>query len=376
MDAKLLKLKNSMGSSPVHDDFDDDDDYTSDDMNGTDEMQSDPEYDDDESRTGNNKSKRLKSYNNNNDERFRNRTKSTANESKSSIRRMPTRKPDPKISNRNAIMARENRRKKKEHMEVLQKTVDDTQNENKKLRKMLSIRNNTIHKLTQESLYLRSILANKTEIMSLLRCIQGNRTPITSSVLSFVADQDYRDQSPHHHTTVPSPIRTISNSSSGCSPASSMSPSSYIEDDKENGTVWATNTDPFLSSFTESQNPFIFTDLESISNDFNTADHFKWENLLSEPTTTFKNNDLSTLNIPDLRDIDDSEILSTNSSNTVKIEHNYFNNPITNNNVKVAEKNDAASTPGVCLHVSQGRVSLEFCATCHLNSQNAWCEEM
>lgn len=425
MAAKMLKLKNAI-------DFDDNDnDYTSDEMIYSDEMQSDD--DDTASHTGND-SKRLQSYPANaNGSLFRNRSKLTTKESTrstrsaSSIKRMPTRKPDPKISNRNAIMARENRRKKKEHMEVLQKSVDDAQNENKKLRKMLSIRNHTISKLTKESLYLRSILANKTEIMSLLRCIQGapvRTPPITSSALSFVADdQDYRYDAQMKPMSVQKrrnssgiSIGTSSSGSSislssGCSPASSMSPASYIDDDKENGTVWTTAfSDPFLSSsFTEQINHFISTDLDmeagGIHNDINeftpsteNTDDFQWEHLLSDPT--FKS-DLSPLKISDIRDIDDSEILSTNSSNTVKIEHNYFNNPITNtNNKKVAENNDrstatiaaaaaavaasstitttiaGAQAPGVCLHVSNGRVSLEFCATCHQNSQNAWCEEM
>lgn len=438
MAAKMLKLKNAIDFGGNDDN---DNDYTSDEMIYSDEMQSDDD-DDNASHTGNN-SKRLQSYQANaRGSLFRNRSKLTTREStrstrsSSSIKRMPTRKPDPKISNRNAIMARENRRKKKEHMEVLQKTVDDAQNENKKLRKMLSIRNHTISKLTQESLYLRSILANKTEIMSLLRCIQGapaHTPPITSSVLSFVADgHDYR----YDATMKPMSVQKRRNSSgisigtsssssislsSGCSPASSMSPASYIDDDKENGTVWTTAySDPFLSSsFTEQINHFISTDLEfdhsvegsGIHNDINeftpsteNTDDFQWEHLLSDPT--FKS-DLSPLKISDIRDIDDSEILSTNSSNTVNIEHNYFNNPITNtNNKKVAENNDRSATtttttttiaaaaaaavaasstktttsgamaPGVCLHVSNGRVSLEFCATCHQNSQNAWCEEM
>lgn len=364
MDAKMLKMKKSPRFSSIHDD---DEDISSDEMIYSDDMQSDNEYDD--ISCSGNKSKRLQSFQNT-DDIFRNRSKSQVNSKNANIKRMPTRKPDPKISNRNAIMARENRRKKKEHMEVLQKTVDDTQNENRKLKKMLSIRNNTISKLTQESLYLRSILANKTEIMSLLRTIKGNQTPITSSVMSFVADQP-NTVSSHRH---------ISDSSSGCSPASSMSPASYAEDDKENGTVWTTQNDPFLSSFTE-QNNFIFTDLEFSSHtDFRASDStssfeqniedFQWENLLNEPTT-FKN-DLNPINISDLRDIDDSEILSTtSSSNTVKNEHNYFNDSITN---KVAENID--NSPGICLHVASGRVSLEFCASCHLNSQQAWCEEL
>ncbi|XP_055321853.1 uncharacterized protein LOC129577962 [Sitodiplosis mosellana] len=280
MDAKMLKLKNKAEFSPIHEN---DDDFSDDETIYSDEMQSGSELG--EPCTGN-KSKRLQTYQSTGDV-FRNRTKSA---SKLSIKRMPTRKPDPKVSNRNAIMARENRRKKKEHMEVLQKTVDDTQNENKKLKKMLSIRNSTISKLTQESLYLRSILANKTEIMSLLRCIQGNRTPITSSALSFVADHDYR------HNSISQSMRRISDSSSGCSPASaSMSPSSYAEDDKENDLDIGSHTD--------------FTATESTSSYEQNIDDFQWENLLNEPTT-FKSNDLNPLNIADLRDIDDSEILS------------------------------------------------------------------
>lgn len=376
MNAKMLKSKKSILFSPI---FENVDDFSDDETIYSDEMESDSELG--APHTGN-KSKRLETCQSTGDQ-FRNRTK-LASSSKPLIKRMPTRKPDPKVSNRNAIMARENRRKKKEHMEILQRTVEDTQNENRKLKKMLNVRNSTISKLTQESLYLRSILANKTQIMSLLRCIQGSGTPITSSVLSFVADNDYQ------HDSVPSSTRRISDSSSGCSPASaSMSSSSYAEDDKENGTVWATQNDPFLSSFIE-QNLFNSTDLdigshndftattsptttESISSYERNVDDFQWENLLNEQATTFNSNDLNPLNIADLRDIDDNEILSTNSSNTVKNEHNYFNNPITQN--KVAD-NKIDNAPGICLHVSSGRVSLEFCASCHINSQNAWCEEM
>ncbi|XP_031633209.1 uncharacterized protein LOC116346991 isoform X2 [Contarinia nasturtii] len=301
MDAKMLKIENTAGFSPM---YENDDDFSDDDeIIYSDETQSDNDYD--ESCTGN-ESKRLKSlYHNTAGNLFRNCTKmatnskKAANDKKLSIKRMPTRKPDPKVSNRNAIMARENRRKKKEHMEVLQKTVEDTQNENKKLKKMLCIRNNTITKLTQESLYLRSILANKTEIMSLLRSIQGNRTPITSSVLSFVADNEYQEENKMHHSSIMrSRLCKNSSSSSGCSPASasSMSPASY-EDDKENDLENGSHTD--------------FTATESTSSYEQNIDDFHWENLLNEPvTSTAFKTDLNPMNIADLREIDDSEILS------------------------------------------------------------------
>lgn len=361
MEARNLKRKNNERLSPV---YEDEDDYSTDDINCNDEFDSDDDYDEPVSRK---RANRLQSSYETNE--FRNTTPSPLNDRKQAVQRMPTRRPNPKISNRNAIMARENRRKKKEFMETLQKNADDTQSENKKLKKLLRIRNNAIEKLTQESIYLRSILANKTEIMSLLKTIQGNRTPITSSTLSFVTNTNYQCNEITSNKRI---------NSTGCSPASSMSSRSMCtdEDEKENGTVTA--NDPFLSTFIE-QN-FLFTDLASTAGDpfeittaastsFNNDSDFHWENLLSD--TNYKSDLNPITNIPDLRDIDDSEILSTHSSkHNVINEHNYFNNPITK---KVnADKN----APGICLHVASGRVSLEFCASCHQSSQNAWIEEM
>lgn len=382
MAAKQLKCKTgSIMSSPLHDE---DDDFLSDDENSMQQIDTDDDGGDSEPQPQYLKNgQRLQSLSSS-DDLFHNM--------KPKIQRMPTRRPNPKISNRNALMARENRRKKKEHLEGLQTKVDDAQSENRKLKKMLRHRNATIAKLTQESLYLRSILANKTEIMSLLKTIQGNRTPITSSALSFVADDEINYQ--RNEITSNKRIQSYA-SSGGVSPLSSLSSHSMDGTEKENGTGPAppTNSDPFLSSL--SQPYSLFTDLDSVADDLfgietaspstpygaNVDDDFQWQHLLSN-TTTFNNNHCKSIghsedlqDISDLRDIDDSEILSTNSNNNVNNEHNYFNNPIAQ---KVAADvgTSAGTKPGICLHISSGRVSLEFCAQCHLNSQNAWIEEM
>lgn len=364
MGSKYLKRKAGSSLSSAHDI--DEADYSSE------EVYTDvAESDNDSSAATGKKLKRFKSYCNN-DDLFHNQTSpsSAISSTKATIARMPTRRPDPRVSNRNAIMARENRRKKKEHFEILQKNVDETQSENKKLKKMLRVRDNAITRLKEETAYLRSVLANKTEIMSLLKTIQGNRTPITSSTLSFVTDQG---STMHKNTS--------RDRSARWSPASSTSSALCEEDDKENGTVWSTqygitNNDPFLSARTQPNN-FIFTDLDSVgvTSEHSSAspeqhiEDFEFEKLLGESSSyqTGLGSD-----ILDLRDFDDNEILSTNANtNTVNIEHNYFNNPIIN---KVADQAD--SSPGICLHLSSGRVSLEFCASCHMNSLNAWCEEV
>lgn len=299
-----------------------------------------------------------------------------------SIERMPTRRPNPKICNRNAVMARENRRKKKEYLEGLQKDVDQFQSENKKLRKLLGARNNMIAKLTHESMYLKSVLANKTEIMALLKTIQGSRIPITSSALSFVTDPHPYNSS--NNDMKREKMQSYECSSSGCSPASASSicsPSPYTEDEKENGTNWldsiiSNHDDPFLTTALIDPNS-LFTDF-----DFPAGNDLQWESLLNHNSGLKSSSDQSSFMIPELLNIDDCDILSTNASHNVNHEHNYFNNPV--KSAKVDDESRSTASPtinnesgiGVCLHVNNGKVSLEFCSACHSNSQNAWVEEM
>lgn len=299
-----------------------------------------------------------------------------------SIERMPTRRPNPKICNRNAVMARENRRKKKEYLETLQKDVDQFQTENKKLRKLLTARNSMISKLTHESMYLKSILANKTEIMALLKTIQGSRVPITSSALSFVTDPRPYNAAAGEIKREQIPSYQGSNSSSGCSPASASSissPSPYTEDEKENGTNWLDtiisnhDVDPFLSTALIEPNS-LFTDFDFPAQTFD--NDLQWESLLNHSSGLKSNGDQSSFMIPELLNIDDCDILSTNGSHNVNHEHNYFNNPVKSTKVNDDQTMPATTATGVCLHVSGGKVSLEFCSQCHTNSQNAWIEEM
>lgn len=290
---------------------------------------------------------------------FRNGGKVFRNGSTSSmerIERQPTRRPNPKIFNRNALMARENRKKKKQHVETLERNVENLKDENKTLRLKLQKRSTMVHKLRDEGLYLKSIIANKTSIMTLLRTIQGNKLPITSSNMSFMTDlvEQSTGNDHQHHSNLNSPVATTH---SGSSPSSSSLLSSCEDEEKENGTVQF-NEDPFLSSSLMANQLFSFTDLDHLgfSNHHSSIDDEmkldNWESLLNDDTPFHT------------KGADDNIELSS----TVSSEHNYFNN-------NFIEQNNA-DEPGICLHLSSGRISLEFCASCHRNSQNAWIEEL
>lgn len=268
--------------------------------------------------------KRMQTFDGNQNDPNQKRRKNSSNSSMTDnrIERLPTRRPDPSVQNRNALMARENRRRKKEHVSVLEKQLEKKSQEIRCLRKILKEKDRIVKKLEHETLYLRSTIANKTDIMSLLKTIRGNKMPLTSSTLSFVTEDDQND-------------RRLNGSESSRSPTTS-STASIGEEEKEND---------FDLGFSY---PTISDDL-AIGN---------WRSLLND-------------DIPDVSNSD------TGSLSIVNSEHNYYQH--TNGTVRGAVKQDKRCgdiNPGICLHLSGGRVSLEFCAACHSSSQNAWIEEM
>lgn len=261
------------------------------------------------------------------------------------IERLPTRRPDPTVQNRNALMARENRRRKKEHVKVLEDQLERKAKEIRCLRKILKQKDRTVKKLEHETLYLRSTIANKTDIMSLLKTIRGNKLPLTSSTLSFVTEDEQND-------------RRINGSEASRSPTTSTA--SFGEDEKENGTV-TIRKDPFLSC-PLNEDGISFSDYDlgfghpTIGDDLAMGD---WRSLLN-------NDDDVTVPITKPKYIAQSSTSDTGS--LVNSEHNYYQH------TSCGSKNEA--NPGICLHLSGGRISLEFCAACHSSSQSAWIEEM
>ncbi|KAL7727618.1 hypothetical protein ACLKA6_014962 [Drosophila palustris] len=88
--------------------------------------------------------------------------------------RLPTRRPDPNVYNRNALLARENRRKKKAHMEALEKELDETRNKNRSLLKALKKQFKLSQKLEKECEYLRNSLGGFKNAKSTSRCLNAD----------------------------------------------------------------------------------------------------------------------------------------------------------------------------------------------------------
>lgn len=232
------------------------------------------------------------------------------------ITRRPTRVPNLKIQNRNALLARENRKRKKEMMDNLEQTVTDLQVHNKKLLKMMKSKDAQAVKLEQEVRYLKSVIANRTEIVTVLKSLP--KFPTKVSGLTDVKKEF---------------------------PKSTGSETASCETFDDNGSVKAMD-DPFLATITDD---FLFTDLEVAT---------EWDEILHNPFN-------ASTDFSDIPKLDDIGILSPASSplSEISTEHNYFE--------KISSiGNDSGA--GVCVHINSGRVSLEFCSTCHYNATNTW----
>lgn len=293
------------------------------------QIDSDDEYVPSNSRIASSTRKRMQTFDEYNIVKRRKTSSISTSVSGNRIERLPTRQPDPTVQNRNALMARENRRRKKEHVKVLEDQLEQKAQEIRCLRKILKQKDRAVKKLEHETLYLRSTIANKTDIMTLLKTIRGNKLPLTSSALSFVADDEHNDR------------QRLNGSISSRSPATSTA--SFGEDEKEN------DYDLGFGHSTIGDDSLAMGDWKSLLNgDEETI-------LPTEPNY-----------IPQLSTNSDTQSL-------VNSEHNYYQHT---NCGPEADDLCGKGGPGICLHLSGGRVSLEFCAACHTSSQNAWIEEM
>lgn len=235
------------------------------------------------------------------------------------IERKPTRRPNPKVTNRNAMLARENRQKKKDLMDKLEFDNNSMVSENKKMKKALKLKDARIKQLEHERNYLKSIIANRTQIMSVFKAVKRSGLPMTSSTLAYVKSED---------TTNKNENKTKSVGFSGFSPCSGYeSAPSVRSTNGDDGTVL--NNQPVSDLINETLNEFL-DDEPLISG---------YDGLFTEP-----------LEIPLLED--DLSVL----------EHNY-------------NKSETKPSAGICVHICDSRISLEMCSRCSYNADNAWMEE-
>lgn len=257
----------------------------------------------------------------------RTRSESSTMSSSNVVKRRPTRQP--KCFSKNAMMARENRLKKKLYIESLEKEVAALKAENKKIASLVENQSFLISELRKEIRYLKSILANSADISRLIRCIHES----TGMSVSTSLDDSL--------TLKQSPVSKQSNSSSNGKTPPNLWDENSVSSPESQGQVPEENIDMLLDDdvlrhpenlLNESSDILPLTD-----NDYDFA--------LPFPMQEEREQQLQQQQV-DVKD------------------HSY--------SIKKEGGEEETDDVGVCLHVSNHRVSLEFCPTCSENATKNW----
>ncbi|KAL3873351.1 hypothetical protein ACJMK2_036482 [Sinanodonta woodiana] len=196
-------------------------------------------------------------------------------------------------NSRNAVMARENRERKKKHLQTLETNIKYLTEENKKLKECSATQKEKIDSLQNEVVYLRSVLANESSLSSVLNRIVN--VPGLKFSTSFCAENNSKSAS------------TVTPSASSRKKGSGTKSESCPSDQKKDKNRTITDDGPSLSC----------------------------------KRTRFERGNAS-------------------SSEGYSKENDIPKNE--------GEKCSSVTSGGVCLHVSNNNVSLEFCPFCASNA--------
>ena len=289
--------------------------------------------------------------------------------------------------NRNALMARENRLKKKVYLEEMENKLSFYQQENKNLLNAIKKQSIDIKRLSGEVSYLRSVLNNNTSITVLLKTINDGLRKMSAQKNAF-----------HLNHASQGPDQSVTRCKCTCC---TNAKENILSSQNTNIFITNANNDPLMEHSTiESQTngyyvnpkkhvPFdiksepeskdagnaISSTISSTSEDsyldsgkelgsllpFTQADLPNAEQKKDTYANGIDLDQLPTFNMDIFEDLPKcDEILNTVES---------LND--TSNLFMEEEISQNVDNTGICLHVNSDTVSLEFCSVCHLNSKNS-----
>ncbi|XP_011308296.1 uncharacterized protein [Fopius arisanus] len=237
--------------------------------------------------------------------------------------RGPSKRP---CTNRNALMARVNRQRKKEYLESIEGKLNYYRNANKNLANVVQQQGIDLKRLTAEVSYLRNILNNNTSITTLLKTMNESLKQRKCRPEEDKWDLEKTDP--------------ISNSLGLSKTSARVAGGPETLGDSEIPSDPGVNCDPFKGSLAfPSGNPNIINSTEDSQFGISDVDI----------------DQLGNLEIFDLPGDAGGDGIDLSRSDQPQTD-NLFDN---------------LDNSGICLHVNSGRISLEYCSICHLNSINS-----
>lgn len=309
--------------------------------------------------------------------------------------------------NRNALMARENRLKKKAYLEKIENKLAFYQQENKNLINVIRKQGIDIKRLTSEVSYLKRVLNNNTSITALLKSInnglrristQKKNSLIQNHVSECSSKLDVQHKNMCCENLKENALNTeYSNIFGGTIDSDPLTENATSQNHRSKSYVNERRSFACKDSTLDSDHTYIVSktstvDIKdshqskealnvitsttsSISEDSYMDNAKEFDNLLPITQEDLHNveekkdidtvgidfDQLSTFNMDIFEDLSKcDEMMSTVES--LNDETNLFTEE------GVSESLD---NTGICLHVNSDKVCLEFCSICHLNSKNS-----
>ncbi|XP_063976467.1 uncharacterized protein LOC135162193 isoform X2 [Diachasmimorpha longicaudata] len=265
--------------------------------------------------------------------------------------RAPSKRP---CTNRNALMARVNRQKKKEYVENIETKLSHYKKANKNLVNVVQQQGVELKRLTAEVAYLRSVINNNTSITTLLKTMNESLRQSKCKIEHDKWDGEKLLPCPQVlvnrlSTTPPQPSAAGNGYTFYQNPRRALL--SSVESDHNYSNVIVTNRmfnfegvdcDPSLEGGVDLLvNPNVINCTEDSQLGISDVDIGQLEDFGA--------------NIFDLPDDGEGDRMDLFRSDQSQPE-NLFDN---------------LDGSGICLHVNSERISLEYCSICHLNSINS-----
>uniref|UniRef100_A0A1B6FLG6 BZIP domain-containing protein n=1 Tax=Cuerna arida TaxID=1464854 RepID=A0A1B6FLG6_9HEMI len=248
-----------------------------------------------------------------------------------------------KCMSKNALMARLNRQKKKKYIEDLETKNAELEGENQILKDMLNKSIEEAASLKRQAINLQSVIRNSTEIGSLLKCIHKNTDlQISSSLIKDISRKSLSATGSKFNEPMFSTLPDISESEEGkhlLNPHNNLIKTSVICPDTfitNNGVSDDSTNDLYLG-----QSNMLLDD----------------GNVTSFESETIKRSSISLFDSqPDIA-VDDL-------FGNVTLDSNFRCNTPSSHYETHENEGNLFDDTGICFHVSNKKVSLEFCDIC------------
>lgn len=336
--------------------------------------------------------------------------------------------------NRNALLARKNRQRKKEYLQKIENKLSFYQRENKSLSNVIQRQGIDIKRLSGEVAYLRSVLNNNSSITALLRTINDGlsrrsegkfKDPVCFKNRARFADKNRNTDVIQAWSDQSDSLEANEIFSKEKKVLKTQNSNDVNTNEKEERALMSTgyenknqicdelskvNIDSkeakwkfplarkTAHSFLDLDHTYTMTRDNLTIGEFGTWSGIESSEMVSNDREEFDNcmeneetkefNDLLPITPTSMSNSDDKvdiNLIDTEFNELTNFDIDIFNNltKFDNASNSVDQLQDTSSifneenlfenlgNSGICLHVNSGKVSLEFCSICQLNSMNS-----